>query len=464
MLRIEFGGKRSAARNCERMTRRHALQIGGAGLLGGGLYGSGLLGSGLLGSLSLPGLLAHEALGAVTAPKAKSVIFIFLEGGPSTIDMWDPKPDAPAEIRGPFRPIATKVPGTFFGEHCPKSAEVADKFTVVRTHTHEDNGHITGYYYVMTGQKPEFRDGQSTRIPANTFLPSIGSKIAREVGINGPIPPYVNLPAPMDAGGPGFYGPDYAPFVIESDPAQPDFEVKDLRLPAGVSGRRMSRRQQLLSGVEQLQRETAGRAGEMTTYYQKAHELITSPDAQRAFDLQSEPETVRRRYGFSTLGQSALLARRLVEAGCRFIGVDNPGWDTHTDCFPTLKDNLIPQADQAFSALISDLDERGLLDSTLVVMLGEMGRTPRVNKEAGRDHWSRAQSVLMAGGGIRNGQVIGETDEHASEPISCPVTIADLHRTIYTLMGIQTNKSYLTPLGRPVPILDGGQVIPGLIS
>jgi len=447
MLQFNLGGRRKA-RHCDRLTRRDTLRIGAAGLLGG---------------WGLPEMLELEALGATVSAKARSVILLFLEGGPSTIDMWDLKPDAPVEIRGPFQPIATNLPGTFVGEHCRRTAQVADKFTIVRSHTHEDNGHVTGYYYVMTGQKPRFRDGQNSRIPANTLFPSIGSKVAREIGLGGSVPPYVNLPAPMDAGGPGFYGPQYAPFVIEGDPVQPDFEVQDLRLPAGVNAGRMTRRQRLLSGVEQLQREAAGRVAEMSTYYQQAHELITSPAAQRAFDIQSEPESLRQRYGYSTIGQCALLSRRLVEAGCRFIGVDNPGWDTHFDCFPSLEDNLIPQADQAFAALVTDLDERGLLDSTLVIMMGEMGRTPRVNGNAGRDHWGKAQSILLAGGGIRNGQVIGATDEHATAPTRDPVSIDDLHRTIYTLLGIDTNKTYYTPLGRPVPILDGGRMIPGLV-
>lgn len=413
--------------------------------------------------LSLPGMLEWEAQAATVAPKAESVIMLFLEGGPSTIDMWDLKPEAPEEIRGPYKPIPTKVPGTFFGEHCPECAKVADKFTLVRSHTHDDNGHVTGYYYVMTGERPQFRDGQNSRIPANVLVPSIGSKVAREIGLDATVPPYVNLPAPMDAGGPGFYGPEYAPFVIESDPSQPDFEVRDLRPPEGVSPDRMSRRRQLLAGVEKFQRHAEGKAGEMSSYYEKAHALVTSPAAQKAFDIRAEPESVRRRYGHTTLGQCALLSRRLVEAGCRFVGVDNPGWDTHFDCFPSLEEDLIPRADRAFAALVTDLEERGLLDTTLVIMMGEMGRTPRVNKNAGRDHWSKAQSILLAGGGVRPGQVIGATDATASEPTDTPVSIRDLHRTIYTLMGIDTNKTYLTPVGRPVPILDGGEMIPGLV-
>ena len=402
MLRFELGGNRRSSRLCEGVTRRNALQVGSLSLLGG---------------FSLPELLRQEARSAVVQPKAKSCIMLFLQGGPSTIDMWDLKPEAPVEIRGPFLPIETNVPGTYVSEHCPMSARAADKFSIVRSYSHEDNGHITGYYYVMTGRRPRFRDGQNRRIPANVLFPSIGSRVARELGLGGAVPSYINVPAPMDAGGPGFYGPEFAPFVIESDPVQPDFEVRDLQLSGGVTSTRMSRRQKLLSGVERLQPADTGRAQEMSTYYQKAHDLITSPAARKAFNIHAEPESLRKRYGYSTIGQCALLSRRLVEAGCRFIGVDHAGWDTHFDCFPTLKDNLVPQADLAFSALVGDLAERGLLESTLVIMMGEMGRTPRVNGNAGRDHWGKAQSVLIAGGGIRGGQVIGATDKHASEPV-----------------------------------------------
>jgi uncharacterized protein (DUF1501 family) len=202
----------------------------------------------------------------------------------------------------------------------------------------------------------------------------------------------------------------------------------------------------------------------MSTYYAKAHDLITSPEARKAFHLQSEPESVREKYGMTQIGQCALLARRMVEAGCRFVGVDAPGWDVHFNCFPSLAGDLIPPADRAFSALITDLEERGLLNETLVVMMGEMGRTPRVNAQAGRDHWSMAQCILFAGGGTKPGQIIGATDKQAAAPTSDPVSVADLLRTIHTLLGIDSKKEYPDPLGRPVPIVDGGKLIPGLLA
>jgi hypothetical protein len=435
---------------CDGITRRQALRLGGSGLIAG---------------LTLPRLLQLQAQAATPKPaRAQACIFMFLEGGPSHIDMWDLKPDAPAEIRGEFKPIATSVPGTFVSEHCPNCAKVAHKFTILRNHSHNDNGHNTGYHYVMTGYRADFPDGQP-RVPNNVLYPSAGSIVSRELGPRTSLPVYVNLPDPMAAGGPGFYGMEHAPFVIETNPAQPDFEVKDLRPIEGVSARRTSLRRRVLADIERLEEAgpRQGRSAAMATYYEKAHALITSAEAKKAFNIRSEPDSVRSAYGYTSLGQCALLARRLVEAGCRFVGIDHGGWDSHFTIFPSLKKDMLPHADRAFSALVSDLDQRGLLESTLVIMMGEMGRTPRVNAQAGRDHWSNAQSVLFAGGGVKPGQVIGATDKHAVYPVSDPVGVPDLLRTLFHQMGIDTTKTYYTPLGRPVPIVDGGRIIPGLV-
>jgi hypothetical protein len=314
---------------CDRVSRRQALRIGSVGLIGG---------------LTLPRLLEMEANASNgREAKAKSVIFLFLEGGPSTIDMWDLKPEGPAEIRGPYQPISTKVPGTFVGEHCPLSAAIADKFTIVRSHSHKDNGHSTGYHYCMTGYKAAFADGQGGGAPTNLLFPSLGSIVSRELGPRGNIPTYINLPDPMEAGGPGFYGPAHAPFVLETDPVQPDFEVRDLRLPPGVSAPRLERRRKLLAAVEQQnQAQQATRPNVMSTYYEKAYSMITAPEARKAFDIAAESDKTRERYGYTSLGQCALLARRLVEAGSRFVGVDNGSWDTHFSQFPSLKEDLIP--------------------------------------------------------------------------------------------------------------------------
>ncbi len=443
---LPFGKPR---KTCDGVSRRNFLRIGGAGLLGG---------------LSLPTLLELQAKAATQrqAP-AQSCIFIFLEGGPSHIDMWDLKPDAAAEVRGPFRPIRTNVAGTMISEHLPLCSQIANKYTILRSHSHGDNGHATGYHYVMTGYRADFPDG-NTRMPNNHLFPSIGSIVSRELGPKTTLPPYINMPHIMAGGGPGFYGSEHAPFVIESNPVAADFEVQDLRPLEGMSAARQDRRRRLLTEVEQLERERTGqgRARAMSTYYQRARDLMASPEARRAFDIRSEAETVRRTYGYTGLGQCCLLARRLVEAGCRFVGIDHSGWDHHQTIFPSLVKDMLPHVDMAYSALINDLDQRGMLSNTLVVMMGEMGRTPVINNEAGRDHWSMAQSVLFAGGGVRPGQVLGATDRRAAAPTADPVGVEDLLRTVLNQMGIDSTRIYHTPLGRPVPIVDGGRIIPGL--
>ncbi|MCI0431663.1 MAG: DUF1501 domain-containing protein [Rhodospirillales bacterium] len=446
-MRFSFG---SGRKNCDGVTRRQALRIGSTGLIGG---------------LSLPMLLELQAKAATQAPaKAQACIFLFLEGGPSHIDMWDLKPDAPEEIRGPFKPIRTNVTGTMICEHLPMCARIANKYTIVRSHSHNDNGHATGYHYVMTGYKADFLDG-NTRQPNNHMFPSVGSIISRELGAKSTLPPYINMPHIMAGGGPGFYGSAHAPFVIESNPSQADFEVQDLRPLEGLSASRQARRGRLLAELETLEgdRASQGSAQSMSTYYQRARDMMTSAEARRAFNIREEPQSVRDAYGPSSLGQCALLARRLVQSGCRFVGVDHSGWDHHFTIFPSLEKDMLPHVDRAFSALIKDLDQLGLLDSTLVVLMGEMGRTPRVNKDAGRDHWSQAQSIIFAGGGIKPGQIIGATDRHASMPTTEPIGVQDVLRTLLNQMGVDANKVYYSPQGRPVPIVDGGKIIQGLV-
>jgi len=447
MFNINIDSKRN--HTCDGVSRRHAIRVGACGLIGG---------------LTLPRLLELQAKAASQkVAKAKSCIFLFLEGGPPHQDMWDPKPEAPAEIRGPFETIKTNVTGTFVTDQLPLCAKMADKYTIVRSHSHRDNGHSTGYHYVMTGRRANFADGDNP-VPNNDFYPSIGSVASRELGPRSSLPSYINLPHPMAGGGPGFYGAEHAPFVIEADPTQPDFEVKDLRPAGQLSKKRLDMRRRLLDGIDEIERErNRGQAKVMSTYYEKAYNLITSPEAKKAFDIHAEPDDVRDAYGRTQIGQCALLARRLIEGGCRFVGVDAPGWDVHFNCFPSLRTDLIPYADCAFSALVTDLEQRGLLDETLVVMMGEMGRTPRINAQAGRDHWSMAQTIIIAGGGTKPGQVIGATDKQAAAPTTEPISVSDLLRTISMLMGIEPDKHYYGPLGRPVPIVDGGKFIQGLV-
>ncbi|RIK76197.1 MAG: DUF1501 domain-containing protein [Planctomycetota bacterium] len=440
------------SRFCDRITRRRMLRIGGTGVLG---------------SLSLPGLLHLQATAATEqAAKAKACIFIMLEGGPSHIDMWDLKPEAPSEIRGPFKPISTVVPGTQIGEILPLCAKVVDKFTILRSHSHADNAHQTGRHWVMTGYPPNFPDGQARGVPFNELYPSLGSIVARELGERGSVPPYIEVPEPMGPGGPGFYGAKYAPFTINNDPAQPDFEVRDLNVPESVAEDRFARRRRLLERAEALgeSAKATGKAKTMASYYEKAVDLVTSPEARKAFDVRGESAAVRERYGLTSIGQSALLARRLVEAGCRFIGISHGSWDTHTDNFASHEKALVPPTDRALSTLVSDLDERGMLDETLIVMMGEMGRTPRINKDAGRDHWSQCQTVILAGGGIKRGAVVGASDKTASIPVTQPYGVQDLLRTIFHLLGVDADKVYHTPLGRPVPIVNGGKRIDEVLA
>lgn len=434
------------------LTRRQLLRLGGTGLFGG---------------LTLPMLLRLQAEAATPrAPKAKSCIFFMLEGGPSHIDMWDLKPDAPAEIRGPFQPISTVVPGTMISQLLPHCAKVADKFTILRSHSHNDNAHQTGRHWVLTGYPPNFADGQARGVPFNELYPSLGSIVSRELGSGGQVPPYVEIPNGLGPGGPGFYGASFAPFTIDNDPSQADFHVRDLNIPTTVGNDRFARRQRMLKGIESLAdgKQVTGKARTMGAYYEKAVGLVTSPEARQAFDIHAELPATRERYGYSSIGQCALLARRLVEAGCRFIGIDHGSWDTHSDNFTSHEKALVPPTDLALSALVSDLDERGMLDETLIVMMGEMGRTPRINNDAGRDHWSQCQSVILAGGGIKRGAVVGASDKTASLPITQPYGIQDLLRTIFLLMGVDADKVYHTPLGRPVPIVNGGQRIAEVLA
>lgn len=437
----------SDSRFCDGISRRRMLRIGGTGLLGG---------------LGLPALLQLQAEAASASPaRAKACIFFQLEGGPSHIDMWDLKPDAPSEIRGPFSPISTNVPGTQISQLMPLCSQVADKYTILRSHSHNDNAHQTGRHWITTGYPPNFADGQARGVPFNELYPSMGSIVSRELGKGGDVPPYIEMPNPLGAGGPGFYGAKYGSFTIDNDPAQPDFSVRNLSVPETVGQSRFQLRQKLLAGTEQLSsvNQMVARPKSLTTYYDQAMELMTSSKARDAFNIQLESPELREKYGYSSIGQCALLSRRLVEAGGRFIAIDHGSWDTHFDNFTSHEKSLCPPTDRALSALLTDLDDRGMLDETLVVMMGEMGRTPRINNDAGRDHWSACQTVILAGGGIKRGVVVGASDKTASYPTTQPYGIHDLLRTIFLLMGIDSDKVHLTPLGRPVPIVNGGKKI-----
>jgi hypothetical protein len=441
-------------------TRRSFLRVGG------------------LGGLSLfyaDGMRAASAAPAVKS-KAKSVILIFNCGGPSHIDLWDPKPDASDDIRGSFRPIKTNVSGIRVTELLPRMAKLADKYAIVRSVHHTHQGHNSAMYWSIVG-RPYSID--STLInPSRTDLPSLGTLVgwlAQRDHYSGSLPPYVITPSPhCDSTRyitPGQYGgclgAKHDPFVLNSDPNSADYSVRDVNLVEGVPVKRLKERLSLLQQIDasSLQIESPS-ARELEIYQAKAMSLVASGEMQRAFNLSLEPDKVRERYGRHKWGQSHLLARRLVEAGVPFVTTVNGEsiiWDTHLDNFNRMKNSLVPPMEQAFSALLEDLSQRGLLDSTLVLWMGDFGRTPRINKDAGRDHWPQCYSAVLAGGGIKGGQVIGESDSMGGHPISQPVTPADIHATVLGALGYDPHGiTFTTGDGRPMPLSEG-ETIKGLL-
>ena len=443
--------------NCNGVTRRDFIQFG--------LHGA--LGLGLCDLLRLrAGATAIEAA-AVNSPTRKDVscILVWLDGGPSHYETFDPKPDAPSEIRGEFKTIQTKVPGIHFAECVPKLAEVADKFTVVRSICHKDPNHGGGNHYMMTGMP--------TPVPVAcgafvTFHPSFGSVVSYKRGIRDGLPAYIAMPEVSRSGGPNFLGGQHAPFVIDGYPNSPSFKVRDVVLPADISEGRAESRQMLRSSLDQMRRFSDKLAEDPAVtfdqYYSQALNLVASPQAQQAFDIHRENEKLRETYGRNDFGQRLLLARRLVEVGVSFVTVYNGGWDHHTKIFDAYKGDQLKRLDQGVAALIKDLDERGLLDNTLVVVLGEFGRTPKVNKDAGRDHWPGAMSVLMAGAGVPRGHIVGATDAkgyYASENVYKP---EDFAATLYTKMGIDHAQVLHTNTGRPVQLVNNGRLIKELFA
>jgi uncharacterized protein (DUF1501 family) len=296
--------------------------------------------------------------------------------------------------------------------------------------------------------------------------PSFGSMVAKMTKTRGPLPPYISVPNFIDAGGPSFLGASYAPFVIESDPAAPDFAVRDITLPAEITSDRNARRQAALREINRFERDVdaiSKNVQALDTFYEKAYSLMTSQQAKEAFDIRREPDSLREQYGMTSVGQCCLLARRLVEAGCRFVTIENGHWDTHRKNTESLRDLLVPSFNRAIPSLLRDLAERGLLDSTLVVISTEFGRTPRINQLAGRDHWPAAFSTVIGGGGLKTGQVVGATDKQGASVIDRPITPADLAATILSTLGIDPHTTLQTPLGRPVELVSGGKAIEELV-
>jgi hypothetical protein len=439
---------RRARTDCEGFHRRDFLKVGAAGILG----------------LGLADALRAKAFSGGVSPApggqrpATGVIQIWLSGGPATIDMWDPKPDAPEEIRGDFGAIATAAPGVALGEHLPRTAKVMDRCVVVRSLGHTITAHGPGTVYVSTGNRPS----------AALEYPALGSIAAKVLPARPGIPPFVTFSALGEGAytGTGYLGPEVGPFPIEGDPGRGSLEAKGVSLPPGVSLRDLADRDGLRSkfdgGLRALD-ATDALAG-LDGFHRQAVEILRSDRVRSALDLGRESDALRDEYGRTPLGQGALAARRLIEAGARFVTLGFGGWDTHGNNFGTLRDRLLPPLDRAFAALVRDLESRGLLDETIVVCVGEFGRTPRVNGTAGRDHWARTMAALLAGGGLPGGTAYGATDARGMAPRSEACSPDDLAATILGRLGLRPGHELMTSGGRPMAIFREGRCLPGLIS
>jgi hypothetical protein len=415
-----------------------------------------------LGGMTLPGLLRLRQAGAQSAAgRKKSVILIWQAGGPSHIDMYDLKPDAPAEVRGEFKPIDTNVSGIRIGEHCPKQAKIMDKLALLRSACHTNAGHGMGSQWMLTGYQPTIEVNDN-------IYPSCGSVVAKMNGPNEPgLPAYVNLPRALNLGKAAYLGASFNPFAPDNDPNQDNFQVRNLKLPTRVPADRLSRRKDLLNSLDTVRRDidTRGDLFGLDTFYRDGLEMVTDPKAQRAFDVAKEPVKLRDMYGRNDLGQSCLLARRLVEAGVTYVTVQaGGGWDTHGDNFKQLKTNLLPKFDQALTALVTDLCERGLQEDVLVMCMGEFGRTPKINSGSGRDHWPGAATIVYAGGGLKMGQAIGTTNALGEYPTSKPASPGCVLSTMYHVLGIDHKHAFMDHAQRPMPILSEGEPVAELIG
>lgn len=436
----------TTVRSCDGVSRRNFLRVGA--LAAGGL--------------TLADQLRHAAAAAETgaATPKKAVIQVWLAGGPSHIDMYDLKPNAPAEFRGEFKEIDTNVPGIRISEHLPLQAAIFDRLAVVRSGTHTNAGHGMGSQWMLTGY-------QATIEVNDNIYPACGSVVAKTKGPNvAGMPAYVNLPRRLGLGNAAYLGASYNPFAPDDDPNNDGFRVRNLKLPGRVNEDRLDRRRGLLSELDTIRRDvdTKGDLVGLDKFYRDAMEMITNDRAIKAFNIQSEDPRLRDQYGRNDLGQSCLLARRLVEAGVSYVTIQaGGGWDTHGDNFAQLKNNLLPRYDRAVAALVKDLNDRGLQHDVLVMTFGEFGRTPRINGGAGRDHWPGAMSVLYAGGGLRMGQAIGTTDARAEYPTSRAASPGCLLSTMYHALGVDYHEAFYDQGRRPLPILNEGRPIEELI-
>lgn len=381
---------------------------------------------------------------------AKSVIYIFLPGGMAQQESFDPKPYSPLEYRGSFASIPTALTGERISQAFPKTAKILDKLTLIRSMTHGEAAHERGVHNMYTGYRPS---------PALQY-PSIGSVVSHELGPRNHLPPYVLVPGQTNPyQGTGYLSTSFSGFSLGADPAAKDFKVRDLELPSGVTMERFNKRRKLLDVVNGhfREQEESVAIDSLDTFYQRAYSMINSEKARLAFDISKEPKAMRAAYGQNQAGQRMLLARRLVEAGVRFVTLTYGGWDHHNKIDSNFK-KMAPSLDQAYAALINDLDQRGLLDSTLVCLCSEFGRSPKINQTAGRDHWPKVFSSILAGGGTQRGLVFGKSNAIASEPEDSPVSAADWAKTIYHCIGINAEKELMAPGARPVEIVDGGSV------
>jgi hypothetical protein len=449
MLRIDAGGSRA---RCDGVSRRSFLQLGVAGMA----------------SLGLPGVL--QARTASPGAKDTRCILVWMDGGPGHMDMYDMKPDAPAEYRGFWRPIGTNVPGMRISELFPRQAKVADKFSIVRSLFHNDGDHFGGAHRMLTSR------GGANGGDTSGKSPSIGSIVAAAAGARASaLPAYVSIPYGSSVGlRPGYFGANYLgqhrdPFETDGDPNQKNFQVRNLALPGGMNVDRLGDRRALRKSFDTLRSDVdaQGRFDAMDQFDRQAYELVTSETVRKAFDLSSEDEKLRDRYGRNGWGQSALLARRLAEAGVTFTTVHLGGWDHHWDLQKGYE-NYLPKVDAMLATLWEDLAARGLWEKTLVVVCGEFSRTPRMNDGSGRgtpgrDHWGNSMFCVMGGGGVKGGVVVGSTDAKGEAPVERPCTPEDIHATIYHCLGIDPGTSFLNHQGRPTPALDGGAPLKELL-
>ncbi len=389
-------------------------------------------------------------------PTAQSLIHIYLPGGCAHQETWDPKHLSPIEYRGPLSAIDTAIPGVKFSQYLEKTAKIADRLTVVRSMTHGEAAHERGTHNMFTGYRPS---------PAIQF-PSMGSVVSHELGSRNNLPPYVCVPSvPNEFAGTGYMSSAYGPFSLGGDPASKGFSVRDLNMHSGLTQERFDRRRNILSSVDEHFRtlEKSDSLSSMDSFYQAAYSLVSSQQAREAFNLAAEPEAVRNDYGMHEAGQRMLMARRLVESGVRFVSLTYGGWDMHAGIAGGIANN-VPKFDQAYAALIRDLEQRGMLDKTLVMVSSEFGRSPKINKDAGRDHWPKVFSVVFAGGGFKKGYVHGSSDPTGAEPAEDPLTVENMATTVYKCLGINSDKRLMAPGNRPIDIVRGGSVVKELLA